>query len=424
MTQVSQNNSTNKVPVRSKLTHSPMDQFQSQGEQLLVNGQPLSQIKHQAGQTPFYVYDRSVIHQKIQLLRHKLPNRLKIHYAVKANPMPALIGFIHPLVDGLDVASGNELRHALNSGMNGQHISFAGPGKSLWEMRMAVASHTTINIESFNELQKLRDISDELGIRARVAVRVNPDFELKGSGMKMGGGAQQFGIDAEQVPLALQQIADFGLHYRGLHIFTGSQNLNPDAILMAHQATFQLAENLQQSAKSNMETLNIGGGLGIPYFAGEKKISLDAIGEQLEELLNQYAPRLGQCEVAMELGRFLVGDAGLYVAEVTDIKQSRGTEFVVVNGGLHQHLAASGNFGQVIRKNYPVAIGNKMQQPAGKPVQIVGPLCTPLDLLANKYELPKVEIGDLVVIYQSGAYGYTASPRDFLSHPHPIEMLI
>ena len=404
--------------------HTPMSQFQSNGEQLLVNGHPLNLLKHQAGQTPFYVYDRSVINQKIHLLREKMPNELKLHYAMKANPMPAVVNFIRERVDGLDVASGNELRVALNSGMNSSNISFAGPGKQAIELKTAVASQTTVNVESFNELKTLTEISDELGIRARVAIRVNPDFDLKSSGMKMGGGAQQFGIDAERVPEALQLVSDYGLHYRGLHIFTGSQNLNSDSIIDAHRAIFELAYRLQQSAKSELEMLNIGGGLGIPYFPGEKPLVLDSIGEHLEPLIRQFKSDNGDVEIAMELGRYIVADSGLYVCEVIDIKQSRGEEFVVVNGGLHQHLSASGNFGQVIRKNYPVAIGNKMHQDCDKHVNIVGPLCTPLDLLANKYQLPQVEVGDLVVIYQSGAYGFSASPRDFLSHPQPTEILV
>ncbi|MGX5175240.1 pyridoxal-dependent decarboxylase, exosortase A system-associated [Aliikangiella sp. IMCC44653] len=408
----------------NKPRHAPMSQFQTNGEHLLVNGHTVSLLKHRAGQTPFYAYDRSVIATKVHQLRKQMPPQLKLHYAIKANPMPALVGFMNSLVDGLDVASGNELNIALNSGINSTKVSFAGPGKSLKELRMAVATHSTVNVESFTELARLRDISDDIGIRARVAIRVNPDFELKGSGMKMGGGAQQFGIDAEQVPKALQLVADYGLHYRGLHIFTGSQNLNQDAILMAHQGIFQLAEKLQQSAHSKMETLNIGGGLGIPYFTGETPINLTAIGEQLNELIDQYAEKLDHCEIAMELGRYLVGDCGIYVAEITDIKQSRGTTFAIVNGGLHHHLAASGNFGQVIRKNYPVAIANKMNHAVGGPVQIVGPLCTPLDILAHKYQLPEPEIGDLVVIYQSGAYGYSASPKDFLDHPKPGQILV
>lgn len=412
-----------KIP-NKKPVHAPMSQFQNNGDQLLVNGHPLNLLKHYAGQTPFYAYDRSVVAQKIRHFRHQMPTNLKLHYAVKANPMPALVGFIQPLVDGLDVASGNELRLALNSGMLGQKISFAGPGKRRNELAMAVASQTTINVESFNELKLLRQLSDEIGIRARVAIRVNPDFELKSSGMKMGGGAQQFGIDAEEVPSMLQLITDYGLHYRGLHIFTGSQNLNQDSIITAHQAIFELAERLQKSAHSDIESLNIGGGLGIPYFPGESTIQLEAIAEHLEPLIDNFIERWGECEIAMELGRYLVGDAGIYVCEVIDVKQSRGSQFAIVDGGLHQHLSASGNFGQVIRKNYPVAIGNKMQQPIQQSVQVVGPLCTPLDLLADKYQLPNIEVGDLVVIYQSGAYGYSASPRDFLSHPQPVEILV
>ncbi|TQV74137.1 pyridoxal-dependent decarboxylase, exosortase A system-associated [Aliikangiella marina] len=401
-----------------------MSQFQANGDQLQLNGQPLSLVRQHAGQTPFYAYDRSVIHQKVRLLRQKLPAQLKFHYAVKANPMPAVIHFLAGLVDGLDVASGNELREALNTEMNGSHISFAGPGKQKAELTMAVGTQTTINVESFNELKLLKEISDELGVRARVAVRVNPDFELKSSGMKMGGGAQQFGVDAELAPSMLEKITEYGLHYRGLHIFTGSQNLNPESIITAHKGIFELANRLQDSAKSDIETLNIGGGLGIPYFPGEKPLPLEPIGESLEPLMQQFYSRWGNCKIAMELGRFLVGDCGIYVSEVIDIKHSRGTEFVVINGGLHHHLAASGNFGQVVRKNYPVAVGNKMSQSKDKAVQVVGPLCTPLDLLANKYELPKIDIGDLIVIYQSGAYGFTASPRDFLSHPQPVEILV
>jgi diaminopimelate decarboxylase len=253
---------------------------------------------------------------------------------------------------------------------------------------------------------------------------VNPDFELKSSGMKMAGGAKQFGIDAELIPEALEKIKNYGLHYRGLHIFTGSQNLNEESLIAAYSAIFELAEQLQVSAPSTMEKLNIGGGLGIPYFPGEQPINIETIANQLNPMIEKFAKKYPLTEVVMELGRYIVGEAGLYVCEVTDIKESRGTQFVVVNGGLHHQLAASGNFGQVIRKNYPVSVCNKMQQVAEKPVQIVGPLCTPLDLLANQYHLPKIEVGDLIAIYQSGAYGFTASPRDFLSHPEAVEILV
>lgn len=407
-----------------KITHNLMPLFESQNHVLLVNGIALPQIKLQVGQTPFYVYDRSIIEKKINLIRKQLPQKLKLHYAVKANPMQALVDYIAPLTDGLDVASASELIVARNSGINTQQISFAGPGKNPHELSMAIASGVTLNVESFNELQRIKNISQQLAITARVALRVNPNFELKSSGMKMSGGAQQFGIDEEAIPEALRLIKDYQLHYRGLHIFTGSQNLNAESIMQAHQHIFQLAERLQQQTDLPIELLNIGGGFGIPYFPGEKPLQLSTIGENLHHLMQSFNQSYADAEIAIELGRYIVGECGLYVCEVIDIKQSRGKVFIITNGGLHHHLAASGNFGQVIRKNYPLAIANKIDCPAVKAVQIVGPLCTPLDLLANEFALPQIEIGDLLVIYQSGAYGYTASPKDFLSHPQPLQVLI
>ena len=401
-----------------------MSQFSSCENELIINGISLSQLKLRAGQTPFYAYDRSVIAEKVATFRSAMPAVVKLHYAIKANPMPALVDFIAPLVDGLDVASGNELNVALNSSMASAHISFAGPGKTIKEITQAIATQTTLNLESFTEFERVLEASEKTGITAKVAVRVNPDFELKSSGMKMAGGAQQFGIDAEQVPQLLTKIKQAELDYQGLHIFTGSQNLNAESIKLAHQNIFELASRLSRESELKITKLNIGGGLGIPYFSGEKPLLIDSIGESLAEHITKFEAEFGKSYVAMELGRYLVGEAGIYVAQITDIKQSRGTTFAVIDGGLHHHLSASGNFGQVIRKNYPVAIGNKMSQPSVGPIQIVGPLCTPLDIMANKYQLPNCEVGDLVVIFQSGAYGFTASPRDFLSHPQPIELLV
>jgi diaminopimelate decarboxylase len=257
-----------------------------------------------------------------------------------------------------------------------------------------------------------------------VAIRVNPDFELKSSGMKMGGGAQQFGIDAEKVPLAIKKIDEYDLHFMGLHIFTGSQNLNAEAIIQSHHRLFDLGLQLLKNTSQAIQLFNIGGGLGIPYFPGEKSLNLHPIGAHLEKKIEHFQEQHPESSIAMELGRYLVGNAGLYVAKVIDVKYSRGVKFAIIDGGLHHHLAASGNFGQVIRKNYPVAIGNRLYSKQLEPIQVVGSLCTPLDLMAHKYPLPPIEKNDLIVIYQSGAYGFTASPQQFLSHPPPIELLI
>lgn len=404
--------------------HAPMTRFPVENGELLIAGMPLSRLAARVGQTPFYAYDRQLLAQRVAQLRAVLPASVKLHYAMKANPMPALVCHMAGLVDGIDVASGGELKVALDSGANPHEISFAGPGKSRDELQRAVAAGILINIESFREVAELTAICQETGGQARIAVRVNPDFELKSSGMKMGGGPKQFGVDAEQVPALLAEIGRAGLAFEGFHLFAGSQNLKPEAIVEAQCKSFELALRLSQSAPAAVRFLNLGGGFGIPYFPGEQHLDLAAIGANLATLAERARSELPEAELVIELGRYLVGEAGIYVSRVVDRKLSRGQIFLVTDGGLHHHLSASGNFGQVIRKNYPVAIGNKMSSPTSETVSVVGPLCTPLDLLADRMELAAAQPGDLVVIFQSGAYGFTASPQAFLGHPACIEVLV
>lgn len=401
-----------------------MAQFPVQDNQLQIGGIPLSTLAARVGQTPFYAYDRQLISARVSALRAILPDTIHLHYAIKANSMPAVVQHLSAITDGLDVASLGEMKIALDTGVSPGNISFAGPGKTDKELTAAVAAGVIINMESEGEMERVANIGNALSIRPRVSIRVNPDFELKTSGMKMGGGPKPFGIDAERVPEVLRRIGSLELDFRGFHIFSGSQNLRPEALIEAQTKTFELAWRLSEHAPSPIEWLNIGGGFGIPYFPGEKALDPAPVAENLQTLLNNYAPRLPEAEIVIELGRYLVGEAGIYVCEVIDKKVSRGETFVVTNGGLHHHLAASGNFGQVIRKNYPVCVGNRVSSGTTEVVSIVGPLCTPLDILAGKMELPVMEIGDLVVIYQSGAYGLNASPQDFLSHPHTVEVLL
>ncbi len=384
----------------------------------------MTRLATRIGRTPFYAYDRRVLDKRIAELRRAIPAEVGVHYAIKANPMPALVAHMGRVADGLDVASGGELRVALDAEVDPLNISFAGPGKTEAELAQAVAAGILINVESFRELRLLPEISRRLGCAARIAIRVNPDFELKSSGMRMGGGPKQFGIDAEQVPQALAQIHEVGLDFEGFHIFSGSQNLSAQAICEAQAKAFELALRLSEAAPSPVRSLNLGGGFGIPYFPGEKPLDLAPIGANLANLVIKARAQMPQAKLVIELGRFLVGEAGLYVCRILDRKVSRGQVFLVTDGGLHQHLAASGNFGQVLRKNYPVAIGNRMHSPDTEIASVVGPLCTPLDLLADRMNLPVATEGDLVVIFQSGAYGLTASPTQFLGHPPPAEVLV
>ena len=410
--------------MKEKPTHAPMNQFTIIDGELHIGGIPITRLAERVGQTPFYAYDRNLITQRVKLLRDSFPEALHLHYAIKANPMPAVVQHLAGLVDGFDLASVGEMKTALDTTMPTDKISFAGPGKTDKELKQAIAADIIINMESEGEMRRIAQHAEQLGIRPKVAIRINPDYELKSSGMKMGGGPKQFGVDAERVPAMLKELASLDLEFYGFHIFWGSQNLNPDAIMEAHEKTFDLAIRMNGHADSPAKLLNIGGGLGIPYFPGEKRLDLGAIGENLDRLLPKLQTNLPEAEIVTELGRFLVGEGGIYVCKIIDIKESRGEKFLITDGGLHHHLAASGNFGQVIRKNYPAAIGNKMESHTQETVSVVGPLCTPLDLLANRIDLPVVELGNLAVVFQSGAYGFTASPERFLSHPNAVEVLV
>lgn len=408
----------------AKLAHAPMSQFPVVDDCLQVGGISLLDLAQRVGRTPFYAYDRGLIGARVAELRKHLPRDIHLHYAIKANPMPAVVQHLAEMVDGLDVASAGELKIALASGMSPAAVSFAGPGKTDAELAEAVAAGIIVNLESEREMERIVALGGSFGGRPRVAVRVNPDFELKSSGMKMGGGPKQFGVDAERVPAMLMRMGQLGLDFQGFHIFSGSQNLRADAIAEAQRKTIELAIRLAEHAPAPVRTLNIGGGFGIPYFPGEQPLDIAAVGTNLTKLLPQVRQRLPQAQIVVELGRYLVGEAGIYVCRVIDRKISRGHVFLVTDGGLHHHLAASGNFGQVIRKNYPVAVGNKVAGHERETASVVGPLCTPLDLLADSMEMAKADVGDLIVVLQSGAYGLTASPTAFLSHPPPAEVLV
>ena len=409
----------NKAPI-----HAPMDQFPIVDGQLTIAGKPITEVVNDVGQTPFYAYDRHLISQRVTELRNALPSKIHLHYAIKANPMPALVQHMAGLVDGFDLASAGEMRVALQTPMPADKISFAGPGKTDVELAAAIQAGVVINMESEGEMRRIAVLANQFGITPKVAIRVNPDYELKSSGMAMGGGPKQFGVDVERVPAMLQELSTLELEFYGFHIFWGSQNLKAEAIMEAHEKTFALAKRISEYAPSPVKLLNIGGGLGIPYFPGEQRLNLQPIGENLNRLLPDLTAALPDAEIVTELGRYLVGEAGIYVCKIIDKKISRGETFLITDGGLHHHLSASGNFGQVIRKNYPVTIANKANAQQKEKVNVVGPLCTPLDVLGNKMDLPLAEVGDLVVVYQSGAYGFSASPHLFLSHPPVVEVLL
>lgn len=401
-----------------------MNSFECAGPELVIGGLPLGRLAERVGRTPFYAYDRARLADRVAQVRRALPPGVGLHYAVKANPMPALVGFMRPLVDGLDVASGGELALALDAGADPRHVSFAGPGKTEAELNQSVAAGVLVNLESFREVDLLVRASQRQGLAARVAVRVNPDFEVRGAGMRMGGGARPFGVDAEQVPALLRAVAAAGLAFEGFHLYPASQMLKGELLAQTIERSCALALRLGGDAPAPVRQVNLGGGWGVPYFPNESALDLAPVTKALAAAQERLRRELSGAGTVVELGRYLVAEAGVYVARVLDRKVSGGQVFLVTDGGLHHHLAASGNFGQVIRRNYPVAIGNRMDASERETATVVGPLCTPLDVLAERMALARAEPGDLVVVFQSGAYGPSASPQAFLGHPACREVLV
>ncbi|MET0860922.1 MAG: pyridoxal-dependent decarboxylase, exosortase A system-associated [Microbacterium sp.] len=407
------------------MAHQHLAAFGTRDGELRVGGMPLSRLAARVGSTPFFAYDRGVLDDRIDALRNTLPSRIDLSFAMKANPMPALVQHMARRVDRIDVASGLEMQVALDTGIRPDRISFAGPGKTPAEIRQAVAAGVLIEIESTTELRRVIDAGDELTLTPTIAVRVNPDFAVKGSGMRMGGGPQQFGIDSEEVPAVLRGIAAAGVDVLGFHVFAGSQNLNAEIIAESQRRTVDLVSALAEHLPRPMRYLNLGGGFGIPYTEKDQPLDLGAVAEGLRELVHgPIAERFPDATPVLELGRYLVGECGVYVTRVLDRKRSRGRTYLVVDGGMHHQLAASGNFGQAIRRNYPLVVGNRVDADAGDAVTVVGCLCTPLDLLGDDLALPDADVDDLIVIFQAGAYGLTASPTAFLGHAAPAEVLV
>ena len=397
--------------------------YQTIEGELAVGGRKSSALVAEHG-SPLFVYSAGMLDARMAQLRAAMPDVLHLHYAMKANPFQPVLRHMVGLVDGIDIASGGELRMALAAGAAADKISFAGPGKRDGELQQAIEAGVTINIESPGECDRALQIGKAAGKKPRLAIRVNPDFDLKGSGMKMGGGAKPFGMDIELVAPVVQQLLEAGAEWRGFHIFAGSQALSADAIIETQAQTLDLAARLATTIGRPPDHVNLGGGFGIPYFPGDEALDIDKVGQALTEQLAQLPDILSKTQFAIELGRYLVGEAGVYLTRIVDRKQSQGHTFLVTDGGLHHQLAASGNFGTVVRRNYPAAIASRFAAEPEETVSIVGCLCTPLDRLSDNAAMPKAGVGDIVAIFCAGAYGATASPANFLGQGAASEILV
>jgi diaminopimelate decarboxylase len=370
---------------------------------------------------PAFVYSGAVIRRRIARLRAALPASIRVHYAVKANPFGPLLQGIAPLVDGCDLASGGELQHALAHGFSAARMSMAGPGKSAADMLACIEQGACLTAESPQQVQQAIAIAQGRRPSLRLALRINPDYAVRGAGQRMGGQASPFGMDPEQAVVAARAALEKGVAIEGLHVYAASQMLDANAIAQQFELAASLCLRIQRESGATAQWFNLGGGLGVPYYAGEREVDLAAIGQALERCRLQ-APMI---ELRIELGRYLAAEAGLYLVQVLETKTSMGKRFAITNGGLHHFSAATGNFGQVIRRNFPLGV---CPGPDGEhatlepPFDLVGPLCTPLDCLGRDVVLSAVQQGSVVFVARAGAYGPSASPVHFLGHPAPTEI--
>ena len=401
--------------------------FAREGGELVVGGMRVSELAERFG-TPLFVYDRGVLARVLAELREALGPRFDVYYSIKANPNQTILRTFVAHGCGLELASAGELHQALAAGVAPGRTLFAGPGKTDAELDAAVRRGVgEIHAESLDEIDRLGAIAERAGRVQAVAVRINPAGEAQGGAMRMGGKPAAFGIDEERLDDAVDRVLTHpSLHFSGVHLFTGTQILDAEVLIRQYAKAIEIAVRAARRSGRPLETLDFGGGLGIPYYAGEAPLDLARYGEVARALAEDAArlPELAGTRFVVEPGRFLVGEAGVYVARVTTVKESRGKRFAILDGGMHHHLAASGNLGQVIKKNYPVAALGKLDALADSEIEVCGPLCTPLDVLARNARLPALAAGDLVGVFQSGAYARAASPLGFLSHPAPPEVMV
>jgi len=400
--------------------------FDEDGGVLQVGGIDVRDIAERHG-TPVYIYDARTLDRTWAELSLALPECMEVFYSIKANPNQVLLRYFLQKGCGLEIGSGGELHQALAAGCEPDKLVFAGPGKTRQELTDALKRGVgEIHVESQIEIEAIANIARDLDLKARIALRINPTADVLGGAMRMGGKPATFGIDEEILEeVAVRVMALETLVLTGVHLFTGTQILDVDILIDNYQKAIELAQRISDVTSAAIETVDFGGGLGIPYFAHEHPLDLQEYGRRLQQLIETTRKNsiFANTRFIIEPGRFLIGEAGIYLIRVIEVKRSRGKRYVVTDGGMHHHLAASGNLGQTIKRNYPISAVNKLNADT-RTCDIVGPLCTPLDVLARDIELPAVEEGDLIGVFQSGAYARTASPLDFLSHASPPEIWI
>ncbi|WNV84480.1 type III PLP-dependent enzyme [Umezawaea sp. Da 62-37] len=389
-----------------------------------VQGIPIREIAEEFG-TPLYLYDGDELASRVHGLKEHMHPRLEFFFSLKSNPNIGVCSVLHGAGARVECSSMAELLTVRRAGVAPENIIFLGPGKSAREIAACLDEGIyTIICESFGELAVIDELARQRGIAAPVALRVNPSFAVKGSGLTMGGKPRQFGIDETQVfdnaDLAQRHP---NVRLMGVQVYMGTRILSEEAIAENTERIFELANRVSDVLGFPLDMVDIGGGLGVAYFEGERDLDLPLLAARVNPIIAEFADAHPETRLVMELGRYLTATSGTYVVRVAYVKESMGEKFAVADGGTNHHMAAVG-IGSFVKRNFPMRVLNRIDEPADESWHVTGPLCTPNDTLGKKIALPPVRPGDLVGVLRSGAYGPTASPVLFLSHGYPAEVLV
>ena len=380
--------------------------------------------------SPLYVYDAGVLRARAAALRAALPEAVDIAFACKANGSPAVL---HTLADsglGADVASSGELRAVLRAGFDPARIVFTGPGKTDAELTAAVeAGVGALTVESLEELEVVMMLAGRARPGQGLVLRLATEGEAEGLPIISAPGNVKFGLTDAEADKAVTRLREQHLlapagpfRLRGFHAF-GASNVREAAVLV--EGAVELARRAERIAARHdleLELLDAGGGLGIPYAADEDPLDIAALGKGLAMELATWAtrPSLRGARLLLEPGRWLAGPAGAYLCMVTRTKERGGRVVAISDGGIH-HLLRPRLVGQDHRV---VPVGAGAERPTDARIDLVGPLCTGLDMLASDVPGPRPRAGDILAVLDAGAYGYSESMPLFLAHPIPAEIVV
>ena len=392
--------------------------------QLLVGGYPAEDLVAEACGTPLFVYDNNIVGAQVARFKGAMADGIALHYSVTANPYEPLLEFLGRYVDGFRIVSLGELKRLQAAQLAGIPINFAGPGKLDVELEASVQAGATISVESEGEAARTIKAADRVGVQPRISVRVTPPFAIEEGRVTIGSRPSPFGVDAARVPSLVQGLIEAGVDWRGLHMFAGAQCLDAEALAEVHRVTVTHAGEIADEIGLPLPELNLGSGFDIACRPGDEPLDIDRVAVALNHTLCNAPSLLATTRFTIELGRWLVGEAGVYLTRVIDRTESCGKTFLTTDGGGHHLIGATGSLGEHGLVNFPIAVANRFGAPGEEEVTVTGCLCTPYDLLGDDVSLPRAEVGDLIAVFCAGAYGLSASPQAWESRPLAREMLV